>query len=110
MIGSRQRWEPLGAAPRRVASSLAPLAGSTDVMDGNWPAAARWWFAALDGRSLGEGSDSWTVQVVGMHVDGSDLWIQLQSAVDPTQGFVLHVIRGTSWYDAVSTLYPPRDR
>jgi hypothetical protein len=73
-----------------------------DVIDVDWPAAARWWFAALDGRSLGDGPDKWTVNVVGMHLEGSDLWIQLQSTEDPSHSFLLHVVRGATWYAAMS--------
>jgi hypothetical protein len=77
-----------------------------NVIDRDWPAAARWWFAALDGRSLGDERDRWTVNVAGMHLEGSDLWIQLQSTEDPSHCFLLHVVRGATWYAAMSGIGP----
>ena len=42
------------------------------------------WFAAIDHLQIGTGASSWIAQVVGIYVDGPDLWVQ----VSPTQALV----------------------
>jgi hypothetical protein len=58
------------------------------------PAAVQWWFTALDQRVVAVGAERWMAQVVGIHVDGPDLWIQLAAAGDPSRSAVLHVTAG----------------
>lgn len=116
MVGSKQL---LGRA-RTAAAQVVPFPAAPETAPGTEPvpdatderglSAARWWCAALDGRELGSGDEAWEVRVAGTHVDGQDLWIQLQSADDPSQSVVLHVVRGASWHEAMSALRPPWDR
>ena len=52
---------------------------------------AHWWFSALDQRSLAVGADRWLTQVVGVHVEGGEVWIQLQSLPEELQDFTIRV-------------------
>jgi hypothetical protein len=65
---------------------------------------AQWWFAALDQRCFGVGTARWTAQVVGIHVDGFDVWIQLERAGDPLRSLVLHVRPGMDLFGAVDAI------
>ena len=47
--------------------------------------------AALDHQRVGEGEASWVVQVLGVHVDGRNLWLQVARDDDPSDGVVLHL-------------------
>jgi hypothetical protein len=113
VIDSPQRREASPAPPTRVIPFPAPADDTSvdvNLIDVDWPAAALWWFEALDGRSLGDGAHRSTVQVAGMHLEGSDIWIQLQSSEDPSHCFLLHVVRGATWWETISRMCPSRDR
>jgi hypothetical protein len=79
------------------------VAGDTAV-DGAWSGGAQWWFAALDQRCFAAGTERWTAQVVGIHVDGFDVWIQLESAGTPFRSLLLHVRPGMHLFDAVEAI------
>jgi hypothetical protein len=67
-----------------------PAAGAPNIEEaprGN----AHWWFTALDQRSLAVGAERWLTQVVGVHVKGSEVWIQLQSLPEQLQDFTIRV-------------------
>jgi hypothetical protein len=52
---------------------------------------AHWWFTALDQRSLAVGPERWLTQVVGVHLEGGEVWIQLQSLPEQLQDFTIRV-------------------
>ena len=52
---------------------------------------AHWWFRALDQRSLAVGAERWLTQVVGVHVEGGEVWIQLQALPEQLQDFTIRV-------------------
>lgn len=93
------------AADSRL-SEFAPstVAGSVDVVKGAGSGAAQWWFAALDQRCFAVGALRWTTQVVGIHVHGLDVWIQLESAEEPVRSLVLHVTPGMQLFDALEAI------
>ena len=59
------------------------------------PLAERW-YRALDKKVVDVGSESLLVDVVGIHSDGSELWIQLANENLPCEEVVLHVSRWTT--------------
>ncbi len=68
------------------------------------PAAVQWWFSALDQKLVAVGAERWIAQVVGIHIDGPDLWIQLAAASDPSRSAVLHVTAGMRMDDALARI------
>jgi hypothetical protein len=48
-------------------------------------------FDALDGRQVGKGDETWTLQVEGVHDDGRDLWIQVARQESPVDSLVLRL-------------------
>lgn len=69
-------------------------------LDGN----AHWWFSALDQRWFSVGADRWLTQVVGIHEDGGDIWIQLQTLGEQLRDFTIRVLPGMSLPDVVKTI------
>lgn len=65
---------------------------------------AHWWFTALDQRSLAVGADRWLTQVVGIHVDGGEVWIQLQSLPAQLHDFTIRVRPEMSVDDVVTAV------
>jgi hypothetical protein len=55
-----------------------------------------WWFKALDCRCFAVGAERWIAQVVGIHVVGIDVWIQLESATGALRSLTLRVTRGAT--------------
>ena len=49
------------------------------------------WFAAIDHLQIGTGASSWIAQVVGIYVDGPDLWVQVSPTHAPVNTLVLRV-------------------
>ena len=49
------------------------------------------WFAAIDRLQIGTGASSWIAQVVGIYVDGPDLWVQVSPTHAPVNTLVLRV-------------------
>jgi hypothetical protein len=47
------------------------------------------WFDAVDGRVISVDRQSYRLQVLGIHRDGEDLWIQLAPLDDWDRGFVI---------------------
>jgi hypothetical protein len=64
----------------------------------------QWWFSALDQKVVAVGAERWVAQVVGIHVDGPDLWIQIAAAADPTRSAVLHITSGMRIEDALARI------
>jgi len=49
------------------------------------------WFEAIDHQRIGTGHSSWTAEVVGIHADGQDLWVQVSPTEWPGNTVVLRV-------------------
>ena len=67
---------------------------------------AAWWFAALDGKLVAIDDECWTAEVVGTHVAGPDLWIQLAAADDPSRSALVHIRSTASRAKILSRLSP----
>lgn len=96
LIRLQQAPPPTGDGSDRVLGTLRleTVVGNADVVKGAGGGAAQWWFAALDQRCFAVGTKRWTAQVVGIHVDGLDVWIQLESAGTSFRSLLLHVRPG----------------
>jgi hypothetical protein len=49
------------------------------------------WFDAIDHKRIGSGRSSWIAEVVGIHADGEDLWVQVSPTERPGSTVVLRV-------------------
>ena len=63
-----------------------------------------WWFERLDQFRVGNGPTSSVIEVTGIHADGSDLCIQIESIGARRTGMVLHVSAETTLDQAVAAL------
>jgi len=81
--------------------SPATPAGRTPVIEETPRKSAHWWFTALDQRFLVVCADRWLTQVVGVHVDGREVWIQLQSLPEQLRDFTIRVLPDMSVEDVV---------
>lgn len=54
------------------------------------------WFEAIDHQRIGSGHSSWTAEVVGIHADGADLWVQVSPREWPGSTVVLRVAQHSS--------------
>jgi hypothetical protein len=61
-------------------------------------------FAALDRRRLGEGSDSWTVSIVGIHDTDRDWWIDVMAEDDESASVVVHMSKHAGAVHAMAAL------
>jgi hypothetical protein len=59
-----------------------------------------WWFEALDQRSVDFRGEHSIVQILGIHEDGANLWIQIER-VDVRRSGVLRVRAGISLDEAL---------
>jgi len=64
--------------------------------------AADWWFTGLDQRPFTVDNLRRTMQVLGVHVEGSHTWIQLEFAEDPDTSLLLHLTPWAGLQDAVN--------
>jgi hypothetical protein len=62
------------------------------------------WFAALDQRQIGTGTASWVAQVLGVHRENDDLWVQIAPSVDPDVTIVLRLSPATAVHEALGAL------
>jgi hypothetical protein len=62
------------------------------------------WIAALDQRCVCNESMSWVIYVLGVHVDGGKIWIQISRDGDPDDTLVLRVPPEASTADALAAL------
>jgi hypothetical protein len=83
---SSQNW-------RRTPASLA---------SNNEMTAADWWFAGLDQRAFMVSDVRWTMQVAGVHMEGSRTWIQIEFAEDPDSSLLLHLTPWAGLQDAIN--------
>jgi hypothetical protein len=65
---------------------------------------AHWWFAALDQRWFSIAGDRTLTQVVGVHEDGQDVWIQMQTLGERLHEFTVCVRQGMSMPEVVRTI------
>jgi len=86
-------------------ASAARVAAPSDT-------AADAWFRALDGRIVQIGAVTCMTQVLGIHGEGSDLWIQMACAQNPQLSVVLHIGPSTRIEEVVERLMndPPEGR
>jgi hypothetical protein len=84
-----------------VPSTLVEL---SDAVNGVASNVTQWWFAALDQRCFVAGPERWVAEVVGIHLDGIDVWIQLESAVGSLRSLILHVTQGTGLHEAIDAI------
>ena len=63
--------------------------------------AADWWFAGLDQRTFVAGAARWTIQVLGVYIDGFHTWIQIEFAEDPDSSLLLHLTPWAGSQDAI---------
>jgi hypothetical protein len=84
--------------------------GSADRVAAQPGTAADAWFRALDGRIVKIGANTCMTQVLGIHGEGSDLWIQMACADNPELSVVLHIGPATRIDDVVERLMtdPPK--
>ena len=62
------------------------------------------WFDVLDQRRFTVGHKRWTAQVAGIHVVGSDTWIQLEFAEDEQRSLLLQLTPDTGVGAAVEAI------
>ena len=62
------------------------------------------WFDVLDQRRFTVGHKRWTAQVAGIHVVGSDTWIQLEFAEDDQRSLLLQLTPDTGVGAAVEAI------
>jgi hypothetical protein len=60
--------------------------------------------AILDQRRIGEGANSWVVEVLGVHGDGQDLWVQIAAADTPDESVVLRLSAWATPQHAIAAL------
>ena len=66
--------------------------------------AADAWFAALDRRSLIIGTLQLTMQVLGVHIDAFNTWIQIEFAEYPGSSLLLRLMPWATFGDAIRVL------
>jgi hypothetical protein len=86
--------------------------GSADHVAAQPGTAADAWFRALDGRIVRIGANTCMTQVLGIHGEGSELWIQMACADNPDLSVVLQIGPATRIEDVVERLTtdPPTGR
>jgi hypothetical protein len=86
-------------------NSLSPVsrAGRASAEEASRPD-AQWWFAALDQKPLSIGVERWLTQVVGVHLDGDDVWIQVQPLREQLRDFTIRVAPGMGVDDVLGTI------
>jgi hypothetical protein len=62
------------------------------------------WFFGLDQRRIGNGPDSWVVNVTAVRAIGDHYWIQLEEADNPTRSVVLRVTPDATVDHVITTL------
>jgi hypothetical protein len=93
-----------GDTPRFVSSQTWPPAACRLALDHEMTV-ADWWFAALDQRPFTVDDVCWTTQVVGVHLDGFDRWIQIEFAEHGGSSVLLHLAPLAGLQDAVDMIH-----
>ena len=87
-------------------SKLSSANGAATAVMNNETASstAHEWFTTLDQRPVSVGAERWRTQVVGIHEDGSDVWIQLQPLREQLRDLTIRVRPGMSVEDVVNAI------
>ena len=87
-------------------SKLSSTNGAATAVMSKDPAnpTAHQWFTTLDQRPVSVGTERWRTQVVGIHEDGSDVWIQLQPLREQLRDLTIRVRPGMSVEDVVTAI------
>lgn len=75
-----------------------------ESLKGHAQTAEEWLFENLDHRRVGDGDDGWVVCVVGVHVDGDTIWVQVAKDDRDDDTIVVRMERGTKVADVVASL------
>jgi hypothetical protein len=62
------------------------------------------WFDVLDQRRFTVGHQRWTAQVAGIHVVGTDTWVQLEFAEDQQRSLLLQLTPETGVGAAIEAI------
>jgi hypothetical protein len=62
------------------------------------------WFVALDQRQIGSGASSWVAQVMGVHQDRDDVWVQVAPSDDADATIIVHLTPETPLADVLAAL------
>lgn len=62
------------------------------------------WFRALDQRRIYTGADEWLIHVTGIHVENSEVWVQIAETLGQGGSILLRVNSRTSVGRAVRAL------
>mgnify|MGYP003577513510 CR=1 FL=1 len=103
-MSSKLQSDPIQAtAPAyseaRVSELNRPRAVPHDVRHG-----IDWWFEALDQRSLDVGTEHVTLQVVGIHDEDRNLWVQIECAEDAQRCVVVRVCADLTVDEALASI------
>jgi hypothetical protein len=91
-----------GGSVNNSSAAIPPV--QTHVIDESLSGSAHWWFSALDQRWFAIAGDRWLTQVVGVHEDGGDVWIQMQTLGEKLRDFTICVRHGMSMPDVVRAI------
>jgi hypothetical protein len=80
------------------------LGAGAETFDGMLSRDNQWWFAALDQRFFSVGPERLRTQVVGIHRDGPDVWIQLESLGEQLREFIVCISPGTTVNDVIAAI------
>jgi hypothetical protein len=61
-------------------------------------------FTELDHRRVGNGPDSWIVEIYGIHVEKNQAWIQIAPSTDASSSVLLHIPASCSAHHALAAL------
>lgn len=92
-----RRREPAAAA---ASTMIGVSAGATAA----WSGVLESWFEALDQTPFAVGVERAIAQVAGIHVDGADLWMQIEFAEGVVPSLILRVTPGMSVRDALEAV------
>lgn len=59
------------------------------------------WFRALDQRRIEAGTRRWIAHVMGIHLDGREIWVQIAPGDAPEKSLVLHLSGWTTIDQAI---------
>ena len=62
------------------------------------------WFATLDHRQIEVGRRRWTARVTGIHLDGTEAWIQIAAGAAQDKSLVLHLSGWTTVDQVVAAM------
>lgn len=62
------------------------------------------WFRALDRRRIRAGTRCWVAQVMGIHSDGREIWVQIARGTSPDKSLVLHLSGWTTVDQAIAAM------